>query len=131
THTGPTAASVSQLTDARVQHITDLKAPSSLDGASFLFVLIGAPMGAIVRKGGFGYPILISTLFFMIFVVLTIVCRKVAESLIIPAIAAAWLPNIILFPVAMLLTWLAMNDSSLSFSMPVILKFKRNGVSKK
>jgi len=70
-------------------------------------------------------------LYFMILVVLTIVCRKVAESLIIPAIPAAWLPNIILFPVAMLLTWLAMNDSSLSFSMPAILKFKRNGVSKK
>jgi hypothetical protein len=31
----------------------------------------------------------------------------------------------------MVLTWLAMNDSSLSFSMPAILKFKRNGVSKK
>jgi hypothetical protein len=55
----------------------------------------------------------------------------VAESLIIPAIAAAWLPNIILFPVAMALTWLAMNDSSLSFSLPGFLKFKRNGVSKK
>ena len=131
TQSGATAESVRQLNDSRVKHIYDLNAKYSIAVACFLFVLIGAPMGAIVRKGGFGYPILISTLFFMIFVVLTIVCRKVAESLIIPAIAAAWLPNIILFPVAMLLTWLAMNDSSLSFSMPGILKFKRNGVSKK
>jgi len=129
TQSGATAESVRQLNDNGVKHIYDLNAKYSIAVACFLFVLIGAPMGAIVRKGGFGYPILISTLFFMVFVVLTIVCRKVAESLIIPAIAAAWLPNLILFPVAMILTWLAMNDSSLS--LPNIFKFKRNAVSKR
>ncbi|MEY3322396.1 MAG: hypothetical protein RLZZ417_1979 [Bacteroidota bacterium] len=126
TQSGATAESVRQLNDSRVKHIYDLNAKYSIAVACFLFVLIGAPMGAIVRKGGFGYPILISTLFFMVFVVLTIVCRKVAESLIIPAVAAAWLPNIILFPIAIILTWLAMNDSSLS--LPNVFKFKKNAV---
>jgi lipopolysaccharide export system permease protein len=129
TQSGATAESVRQLNNSGVKHIYDLNAKYSIAVACFLFVLIGAPMGAIVRKGGFGYPILISTMFFMVFVVLTIVCRKVAESLIIPAIAAAWLPNLILFPVAMLLTWLAMNDSS--FAIPNILKWKRNAISKR
>ena len=128
TQSGASAESVRQLNDSRVKHIYDLNAKYSIAVACFLFVLIGAPMGAIVRKGGFGYPILISTLFFMVFVVLTIVCRKVAESLIIPAIAAAWLPNLILFPVAIVLTWLAMNDSSLS--LPNFFKSKRNEISK-
>jgi lipopolysaccharide export system permease protein len=68
-------------------------------------------MGAIVRKGGFGVPILVSILFFIVFVVLTIFCRKIAESLIIPAALSAWLPGLVLFPIGVLLTKKAMNDS--------------------
>jgi lipopolysaccharide export system permease protein len=129
TQSGASAESVRQLNDSRVKHIYDLNAKYSIAVACFLFVLIGAPMGAIVRKGGFGYPILISTLFFMVFVVLTIVCRKIAESLIIPAEAAAWLPNLILFPIAMILTWLAMNDSSFSISLG--FKLRKNAAPEK
>ena len=79
----------------------------------FIFVFIGAPMGAIVRKGGFGYPILISIIFFMIFIVLTIFCRKIAESFVLPAAIAAWVPCTVLFPIGVLLTRKAMNDSKL------------------
>jgi lipopolysaccharide export system permease protein len=68
-------------------------------------------MGAIIRKGGFGYPILVSIIFFMLFVILTIFCRKIAETFILPATAAAWIPNAVLFPIGMLLTVKAMNDS--------------------
>jgi len=122
---GTVAESVRQLNDSAVKHVYDLNAKYSIAVACFLFVLIGAPMGAIVRKGGFGYPILISTLFFMSFVMLTIVCRKIAESLIIPAVAAAWLPNLILFPMAMTLTWLAMHDSTLTINLLTWRKGRR------
>jgi lipopolysaccharide export system permease protein len=70
-------------------------------------------MGAIVRKGGFGYPILISIIFFMLFVILTIFCRKVAETFVLPATVAAWIPNAILLPVGLTLTRKAMNDLKL------------------
>ena len=68
-------------------------------------------MGALVRKGGLGYPILIAIIFFMLFVVLTIFCRKIAESYVLSSILSAWLPCLILFPIGLLLTWTAMNKS--------------------
>lgn len=79
----------------------------------FIFLFIGAPMGAIIRKGGFGYPILVSIIFFVIFIVLTIVCRKLAESYIMAPFWAAMVPCIILIPVGFFLTRKAMNDSQL------------------
>jgi len=79
----------------------------------FIFLFIGAPMGAIIRKGGFGYPILVSIIFFVIFIVLTIVCRKLAESYIMTPFWAAMVPCIILIPVGIFLTRKAMNDSQL------------------
>jgi lipopolysaccharide export system permease protein len=77
----------------------------------FIFIFIGAPMGALVKKGGLGYPILIAIIFFMLFVVLTIFCRKIAESYIFPSILSAWLPCLILLPIGLVLTWAAMNKS--------------------
>jgi lipopolysaccharide export system permease protein len=79
----------------------------------FIFLFIGAPMGAIIRKGGFGYPILVSIIFFVIFIVLTIVCRKLAESYILSSFWAAMVPCIVLIPVGFFLTRKAMNDSQL------------------
>ncbi|MCC6280757.1 MAG: LptF/LptG family permease [Saprospiraceae bacterium] len=79
----------------------------------FIFLFIGAPMGAIIRKGGFGYPILVSIIFFVVFIVLTIVCRKLAETYIMGPFWAAMVPCIILIPVGSFLTRKAMNDSQL------------------
>lgn len=102
-----------RMRESRVKHQYDLHMKYSMAVVCIIFILIGGPMGAIVRKGGFGYPILISIIFFMLFVILTIFCRKVAESFVLPAVAAAWLPCIILFPVGVILTRKAMNDSKL------------------
>ena len=46
----------------------------------FIFLFIGAPMGAIVRKGGFGYPLLVSIFFFMFFIILTKLFDKLSRS---------------------------------------------------
>jgi lipopolysaccharide export system permease protein len=99
------------LSENRVKHIYDLHTKYSMAVVCLIFMFIGAPMGAIVRKGGFGVPILVAIVFFIVFVVLTIFCRKIAESLIIPAAWAAWLPGMVLFPIGIWLTRKAMNDS--------------------
>ena len=78
-----------------------------------IFIFIGAPMGAIVRKGGFGYPILVSIIFFVIFIILTIFCRKLAESFVVNGTFAGWLPCLILFPISLWITLRAMNDAKL------------------
>ncbi len=104
---------LADLREDRVEHIYDMHTKYSMAVVCFIFILIGSPMGAIVRKGGFGYPILISIIFFMLFVVLTIFCRKVAEGLVLPAVAAAWIPNSVMLPIGIILTRKGMNDSKM------------------
>lgn len=112
-HSESAVRSLDRLRESQVKHIYELHTKYSMALVCFIFLFIGAPMGAIVRKGGFGYPILISIIFFMIFIVLTIFCRKIAESFVVPAAVAAWIPCGVLFPIGLLLTHKAMNDSKL------------------
>mgnify|MGYP000347481902 CR=1 FL=1 len=97
----------------QARHIYELHFKYASALICFIFLFIGAPMGAIIRKGGFGYPILISIIFFMLFIMLTIASKKMSESFAINPILAAWLPCIVLFPVGLFLTYKAMNDSKL------------------
>lgn len=99
--------------ESKVKHIYELHTKYSMAVVCMIFIFIGAPMGAIVRKGGFGYPILVSIIFFMLFVILTIFCRKIAETFVLPAALAGWVPCAILFPIGIVLTRKAMNDSKL------------------
>jgi lipopolysaccharide export system permease protein len=79
--------------------------------ACILFLFIGAPMGAIIRKGGFGWPIFISFSFFMGFFVLHLTGERLATGLVWPTWMGSWLPIWSLFPIAVLLSVMAMNDS--------------------
>ncbi len=102
-----------QMREAWVKHVFELHTKFSMAVACILFLFIGAPMGAIVRKGGFGYPILISILFFMLFMIVTIFSKNIAERNVIHPVAAAWLSSMVLFPMGLFLTWKAVNDSKL------------------
>jgi lipopolysaccharide export system permease protein len=107
---GSAARSIKSKLESRVNHVFELHNKFSMAVACILFLFIGAPMGAIVRKGGFGYPLLIAILFFMFYMILTIFSKNIAERFVIDAMLAAWLPCLILFPVSMVLTYQAMND---------------------
>jgi lipopolysaccharide export system permease protein len=69
-------------------------------------------MGAIVRKGGLGMPILISTCFYMLFHVLNMIGDKLAYNMVVAPGIGAWLPSIVLFPIAIWLTFEATMDSN-------------------
>ena len=105
--------SMTRIKESKVKHIYTYHSKFSMAVACFIFLFIGAPMGAIVRKGGFGYPLLIAIIFFMLFVVLTMFCKKIAESFVIDAILAAWMPCLVLFPIGVILTYKAMRDAKL------------------
>ncbi len=111
--------SIQTMREAQVKYTYEMWTKYSIAVVCIIFVFVGAPMGAIVRKGGVGYPILISIIFFMVFVILTIFCRKIAEAFVLPAMAAAWVPAFVMFPVGLILTFKAMNDSSLQISETV------------
>ena len=104
---------IENLHDKKRKHQFELHSKFSWAVVCFIFLFIGAPMGAIVRKGGFGYPLLISIVFFMIYIVLTILFRELSDAKSMNPILAAWLADIIIFPVGLLLTFAAMNDSKL------------------
>jgi lipopolysaccharide export system permease protein len=72
---------------------------------------VGAPLGAIVKKGGFGAPVVIAALLFMVYFVLISVGDSLASSGVLSPFWSMWLPTFILSPVAILLMRAAANDS--------------------
>ena len=73
--------------------------------------LIGAPLGSLIKKGGIGVPVIISILFYIIYYVLNILGIKWAREGIMSPVIAAWLSNLILFPIGLFLLYLSKKDS--------------------
>ncbi len=80
-----------------------------------MFLFIGAPLGSIIRKGGYGFPLLVSILFFMLFIIMDIMGNRLMVGKVINPYLAAWLPNLVLLPFAILFTYKAVRDSRLQF----------------
>jgi lipopolysaccharide export system permease protein len=85
----------------------------SLSIACLLFFFIGAPLGAIIRKGGLGLPIVISVVFFVIYYIITITSQRIAIAGDIPVFLGVWLSSLIILPLGIFLTVKATTDSSL------------------
>lgn len=85
----------------------------SLSIACLLFFFIGAPLGAIIRKGGLGLPIVISVVFFVIYYIITITSQRIAIAGDIPVFLGVWLSSIIILPIGIFLTIKATTDSAL------------------
>jgi lipopolysaccharide export system permease protein len=102
--------------EMRLQYIQKFKVELNkkfmLSFACIILLLIGGSMGAIVRKGGLGMPILISTCFYMLFHVLNMIGDKLAYNMVVAPGIGAWLPSIVLFPIAIWLTFEATMDSN-------------------
>jgi lipopolysaccharide export system permease protein len=81
--------------------------------AIFVMFLIGASMGAIIKKGGFGLPVLIAIVFFIFLYILTIAGDKYAKDGLVWVPVGAWMANIVLFPVGLFLMQRARHDSRL------------------
>lgn len=83
----------------------------TLSIACIVLFFIGAPLGAIIRKGGLGTPVVISVLFFMIFHVLSITGEKLVKESSLEAYQGMWLATACLLPVGIFLTYKATSDS--------------------
>ena len=93
--------------------------------AIFVMFLIGASMGAIIKKGGFGLPVLIAIVFFIVLYILTIAGDKYAKDGVLWVPLGAWLPNIVLFPVGLFLIQRARHDSRLFDKDVYIIAWER------
>lgn len=78
-----------------------------------LLFFIGAPLGAIIRKGGLGFPLVISVLVFVLYYIITIIFEKTAKDLIISPFIGMWLPAFILLLFGLWLTIQTIKDSPL------------------
>ena len=81
--------------------------------ACLMMFFIGAPLGAIIRKGGLGLPIVFAVLIFITFHILNTFGKKVAEENEILPFFGSWMSSIVLTPLAILLTYRATNDIGL------------------
>lgn len=103
-------------------HKVELHKKFTLSFACVIFFFIGAPLGAIIRKGGLGMPTVISIILFIIYYVIDNVGYKMARDGIWEAWQGVWLSSFILFPLGVFLTYKAMNDSAL-FNMEAYQMF--------
>lgn len=120
--------------DQLYRHQVEWHRKISLPVSILIFFLIGASLGAIIRKGGLGMPIVVSVVFFVIYYIISITGEKLAREGTWPAWAGMWLSTFILAPLSVFLTWKATNDSTLfnldAYLAPfrkLIKVFKRNG----
>lgn len=94
-----------------------------------IFFLIGAPLGAIVKKGGIGMPVVISIVIFVLYYIINFSSENMTKNGILHPTFAAWSANLIFFPVAVILFYKANNDSGLfnigNYTDPVIKFFSR------
>ena len=81
--------------------------------ACFLLFFVGAPIGALVRKGGLGVPMIISVLVFVLYWVINMVGEKLAKDGAVTAAAGAFMAIVVLALIGAFLTWKAINDSTL------------------
>jgi lipopolysaccharide export system permease protein len=77
-----------------------------------VFFFIGAPLGAIIRKGGLGTPAVISVLFFIIYYIVSLTGEKLVKEDLIGSIPGMWVASFILLPIGIFLTYKATTDSA-------------------
>lgn len=85
----------------------------TLSFACLIFFFIGAPLGAIIRKGGLGAPVVISVIMFIIYYIIDNTGFKMARENLWTAFEGMWLSSAVLLPVGIFLTYKAAVDATL------------------
>ena len=93
--------------------------------ACLMMFFIGAPLGAIIRKGGLGLPIVFAVLIFISFHIMNTFGKKVAEENEIAPFLGSWISSLVLTPLAVLLTYRATNDIGLINLDAILLPFQK------
>lgn len=94
------------------RHMTEWHKKFTLSFACIVFFFIGAPLGAIIRKGGIGMPVVISVVLFIFYYIIDNIGFKLAKEGVWDVWEGMWLSSFILFPLGAFLTYKAANDSA-------------------
>jgi len=96
-----------------LRHYVEWHKKFNLAFACLIFFFIGAPLGAIIRKGGLGLPVVISVVFFIFYYVMSTYGEKFTRAGIMPASQGMWIASVLLLIIGIFLTYKAVTDSSL------------------
>lgn len=111
-----------------VRHAIEWHRKFALSFACFVFFFIGAPLGAIIRKGGLGMPVVVSVLFFVVYYVISLTGEKFARELLWDPSLGMWVSSFILLPLGIFLSYKATTDSVImnaDFYLNIAKKFFR------
>lgn len=104
---------ISSIDNELDRYLIEFNRKFSLTITILVLFFVGAPLGAIVKKGGFGAPVVIAALLFMIYFVLISVGESLATQGVLSPFWGMWMATFILIPFAFLLMRSAANDSKL------------------
>ena len=107
------------------RHEIELQKKFTLSFACLIFFFIGAPLGAIIRKGGLGVPIVISVFLFIVYYIIDNTGYKLARDGRWAVWEGIWLSSEVLLPLGIFLTYKAVNDSAVFNPDAYINFFKR------
>ena len=94
-----------------LRFIVEYQPKFTLAVSCLILFSIGAPLGAIIRKGGLGLPVVMSILFFLIYHIISTIGEKSAKAGTIDPIFGMWVAIIVLAPLGVFLTYKAAVDS--------------------
>lgn len=95
------------------KHEIEFNRKFTLSLACLLFFFIGAPLGAIIRKGGLGTPLVMSIFLFVVYYIFAIIGEKSAKELVMSPFVGMWLSSIVYLPLGIFLTRKATADAPL------------------
>lgn len=111
------------------KHMNALYEKFVITFACFLMFFIGAPLGAIIRKGGLGLPIVFAVLIFITFHFINTFGKRLSQEGGMSPFMGSWMSSFILSPLAILLTYRATNDNGLinfdAITTPISLFFQK------
>ena len=81
--------------------------------ACIILFFVGAPLGAIIKKGGLGLPVVVAVFFFLAYFILTEAYTSLAYEGTIEVWQAMWAPLVIFLPISVFLTYKAAKDSAI------------------
>lgn len=103
------------------RHLLEWHKKFSVSFTCLVLFFIGAPLGAIIRKGGMGMPVVVSVFIFLIYHVTSYSFEKLGRELVWSPFAAMWVANFYLLPFGIFLTYKSANDSAI-FNKELYLK---------
>jgi lipopolysaccharide export system permease protein len=96
-----------------VTHMVEVYRKFTLSIACLVLFFIGAPLGSIIRRGGLGWPLFYSVIFFIIYHITSLTGEKLCENDVLTSFSGMWLSTFVLSPIGLFLTLKASADSKI------------------